>query len=77
MMTKMIQYNDYIQKNRAAIFDWLSFLLGFALSFIFPSLRELARSDMFSPFILWALVAYITGALLKDVPLRYRFNRSG
>lgn len=76
-MTKMIQYKEYIEKNRAAIFDWLSFLLGFALGFIFPSLRELARSDMFSPFILWALVAYIAGALLKDVPLRYRFNCSG
>lgn len=72
-----MQNKEYIQTGRAALFDWLSFLLSFGLSFIFPTLRDLAQTRNYSPFILWALVAYTAGALLKDVPLRYRFNRTG
>lgn len=68
---------EYIQHNRAGLFDWLSFILSLSLSFIFPSLREFSDPGVYSPFILWALVAYVTGALLKDVPLRYRFRLTG
>lgn len=73
----MLQTRAHIQTSRAALFDWLSFLLSLGLSFIFPSLRDLAQTGNYSPFILWALVAYTAGALLKDVPLRYRFSRTG
>lgn len=70
----MKAFPDSFNYSRAALFDWLSFLLSLSLSFIFTDLRDLVQSDIYSYFIFWALFAYSAGALLKHAPLRYRLE---
>ncbi len=67
---------NYLQKNRAALFDWIVILTSFLLSFAFPSLSELIQSRGFFNWILASLLFYIVGAALKDLPLSYRLSHS-
>jgi len=73
----MAHPKDLIKKHRTALFDWLSFLLSFSLGFVFPDPGSFAASGIFSTFIFWSLLVFITGALLKDAPLRHRFSQKG
>ena len=66
-----------IQQNKAATFDWLVFAISFSLGFVFPSLRELIISPLFSYLMLAALVLYILGSWLKHFPLYYRLITTG
>ena len=66
-----------IQQNKAAAFDWLVFAISFSLGFVFPTLRELIISPLFSYLMLFALIFYTIGAWLKHFPLYYRLITSG
>jgi hypothetical protein len=68
---------EYLQVNRAALFDWIVLLTSFLLSFAFPSLKDFISSPGFSYWILTSLLLYITGAALKHLPLSYRLSFSG
>src|SRR5262245_24397479 len=67
---------EYIQTNRAALFDWLVILTSFMLGFIYPSLSDFIRSPGFFNWMLVSLILYITGASLKHLPLSYRLSFS-
>jgi hypothetical protein len=73
----MITTKDYLQKNRAALFDWIVLLTSFMLGFAFPSLSNLIQSPGFFNWILASLLLYIVGAALKHLPLSYRMSFSG
>lgn len=72
-----MQPKEYLQVNRAALFDWIVLLTSFLLSFVFPSLRDLITSPGFHNWILASLLLYITGAALKHLPLSYRLSTPG
>ncbi len=73
----MATAKEYIQANRAGLFDWIVLMTSFLLGFIFPSLRELVMSPAFYDCMLLALLIYVTGAALKHLPLSYRLSNSG
>lgn len=68
---------EYLQVNRAALFDWIVLLTSFLLGFVFPSLADFVTSGGFSNWILASLLLYIVGAALKHLPLSYRLTNSG
>lgn len=67
---------EYIQANRAALFDWLVLLTSFMLGIIFPTLSDFIRSRDFFNWILAALLLYSAGAAVKDLPLSYRLRHA-
>ena len=73
----MATAKEYVQANRAALFDWIVLLTSFLLGFAFPSLRDLILSPVFYDWMLVALVLYIAGAAIKHLPLSYRLSNSG
>ena len=73
----MSNSKDYIQKNKAAFFDWLVFSTSFCLGFIFPSLKDFVISPWFSYWMLSALLLYTSGVWLKHLPLYYRIIKAG
>lgn len=73
----MNRAENYIQKNRPALFDELVLGTSFLLGFIYPTLSDIIRSRWFSWWILAALLLYTAGALLKHRPLSYRLSRGG
>ncbi|MEO6611431.1 MAG: hypothetical protein ABIT05_04840 [Chitinophagaceae bacterium] len=73
----MERAKQYIQANRAALFDWIVLTASFLLGFIFSSLRELVMSPVFYEWMLLALLLYVVGAALKHLPLSYRLSNSG
>lgn len=68
---------EYLEINRAALFDWIVLISSFLLGFAFPSLRDLIHSPGFYNWILAALLLYTFGAALKHLPLSYRMSFSG
>jgi len=66
-----MQRQHRISTSRAALFDWLSFLLGVTLSLLIPGLN----ADILSEVLLISLLTYALGAALKDQPLRHRLIR--
>jgi hypothetical protein len=72
----MIALNDYIHKNRAALFDWLVLSVSFILGFIFPTIKDFFISPGYYNWMLAALLLYITGVVLKHLPLSYRIENS-
>ncbi len=73
----MIAPKDYIEQNRAAIFDWSVISISFMMGFIFPSAKDFIISSKFSYWMLIALLLYAGGAILKHFPLCYRMTISG
>ncbi|MFN8289625.1 MAG: hypothetical protein U0U70_05190 [Chitinophagaceae bacterium] len=63
--------------NRSAVFDWSVITLSFVLSFVFPALKDLVNSGLFSVLMMVALALYTAGAWLKNLPLRYRMTTGG
>lgn len=72
----MIAPDQYIQKNRAALFDWLVLSISFLLGFIFPTLSDFFQSPGYYNWMLASLLLYIAGAALKHLPLSYRLTLS-
>lgn len=70
----MTSPKDYIQTNRAALFDWLVIFISFSLGLAFPALSDFIRSPGFFNWMLTALLLYIAGAALKDLPLSHRLS---
>lgn len=68
---------DYIQQNKAALFDWLVFGISFSMGFIFPTFSNFAYSKGFPFWMLSATLLYTAGAWLKHRPICYRLMRSG
>lgn len=60
--------------NRSAVFDWSVITICFLLSFIFPRLNDMVKSPAFAWWMLVALLLYIAGAWLKNLPLSYRMT---
>ncbi|HEV7782814.1 MAG TPA: hypothetical protein VGO58_16175 [Chitinophagaceae bacterium] len=73
----MTAAKDYLQTNRAALFDWIVLVTSFLLGFAFPSLKDLVTSPGFFNWMLASLLLYIAGAALKHLPLSYRLTHSG
>jgi hypothetical protein len=67
---------DYLQTNRAALFDWIVMITSFLLGFAFPSLKDLIHSPSFYNWMFAALLLYTIGAALKHLPLSYRLSSS-
>lgn len=72
----MIAPDQYIQKNRAALFDGLVLTISFLLGFIFPTLSDFIHSPGFYNWMLAALLFYIAGAAIKHLPLSTRLTYS-
>jgi len=72
----MEKFHQYIQHNRAAIFDWSVISISFLMGFIFPTLKDFIVSGGFHYWMFAALLLYVAGALLKHVPLAYRLQFS-
>ncbi len=72
----MLAAKDYILKNRLAIFDWSVLTISFLLGFIFPTITDFINDKGFYHWMLAALLFYICGAALKDLPLSYRLSHS-
>ncbi len=72
----MIAPQDYILKNRAAIFDWTVIGISFMMGFIYPTVTDFASSSNFSYWMLVAFLLYTVGAVLKHLPLSYRITFS-
>lgn len=72
----MIATKDYILKNRLAIFDWSVLSISFLLGLIFPTITDFINAKSFYHWMLAALLFYICGAVLKDLPLSYRLSHS-
>jgi hypothetical protein len=70
----MTRPKDYIQTNRAALFDWLVIFISFSLGVAFPALSDFIRSPGFFNWMLTALLLYIVGAVVKDLPLSHRLS---
>src|SRR5215211_806992 len=66
----------YLQ-NRAALFDWLVFIISFCMGFIFPSIGSFVISPDFKWWMLAVLVVYTLGAWLKHLPLSERMINQG
>ncbi len=73
----MPSFQDHIEANRAAYFDWLVLGISMALSFIFPVLPREEKLDWFSFLLFGALILYTTGSWLKHLPLSYRVTTAG
>jgi len=73
----MATAKEYLQANRAALFDWIVLLTSFLLGFVFPSLRDLILLPVFYDWMLVALLLYVAGATIKHLPLSYRLSNSG
>jgi hypothetical protein len=73
----MIDPKNYIDKNRAALFDWSIISISFMLGFIFPTFKDFITSPKFSYWMLIAFLLYTSGAILKHLPLSYRMAFSG
>src|SRR5512137_1039015 len=73
-MKRMGKFQQYIQHNRAAIFDWAVISISFLLGFIFPTLKDFIVSGGFQNWMFAALVCYCAGVLLKHLPLSYRLQ---
>jgi hypothetical protein len=73
----MDKFQQYLNKNRAAIFDWSVITVSFLLGFIFPTIKDFARSGGFHYWMLATLLLYIAGAALKHLPLSYRLHVTG
>ncbi len=67
---------QYIETNRAAIFDWSVIFISFMLGFAFPTMSDFIRSDGFFYWLVTGLFLYIVGAVLKHLPLSYRMSFS-
>lgn len=63
-----------IEENRPALFDWITFMSGFCMGFIFPSLYEFVKSPGFPYWMLFAGLLYGAGAWLKHQPLCHRLT---
>ncbi len=72
----MIAPKEYIQKNRAVLFDWLVLSVSFMLGFIFPTIKDFFISPGYYNWMLAALLLYTVGAALKHLPLSYRIMYS-
>lgn len=72
----MIAPKDYIQQNRAALFDWSVICISFMMGFIFPTVTDFTSSSNFSYWMLVAFLLYTVGAVLKHLPLSYRITFS-
>jgi hypothetical protein len=72
----MIAPKNYIQQNRAALFDWSVICISFMLGFIFPTVTDFISSSKFSYWMLIAFLLYTAGTVLKHLPLSYRITFS-
>lgn len=74
MQQKSIQI---LQQYKPAIFDWLVLSFTITMGLVFPSLGALNNAGYLYNFMLFGLLLYVIGALIKRKPMYYRLAVSG